>query len=339
MVLRRSTSGVGETEGDDIPLVDPRLRNLSSVGKAYARGRDVVRKLPDSNVDIAISLVEDHVRALLRKVGGIKVTTNLEGNVPILRIEADDATDKGINFNVSEVIAGIKQTIVTVFGSTNLVVQQKGNSLTVARSMDDIVESEQLHAVPKTPKARDLKTGERFIYAGKTPKTVDYQGRMDITGIGCFELVYPAQKTIYASLQKNPEGQIMAIFSRYPVSVDGWERPKQNLGVHALPRINLCEVFGIPHKQEDFIHAREKGRPHHDVFVQGLGHFAVILQGGRENSLNLAPLSSYPKGVFSVLNQRINAFLKEHPEYAKIANGTNNGIPQFVEDDLAALMG
>lgn len=191
----------------------------------------------------------------------------------------------------------------------------------------------------KTPKPRLVDGGERFLYAGQTPEVIDYLGRLRIGRIPCLEEIHPGRKLVHAVSKKTTAGDTMAIFSRYPVGVDAWERPRRELGVYKMRTINLCDMFGIPHTQADFERARENGRQGYDVLVRGLGHFAVLLPRGKQNSLNLAPLSEYPEDVFFALNRKINTLLKERPEYAKISNGNLNGIPQFGDNDLARILG
>ncbi|MDP2642246.1 MAG: hypothetical protein Q8P62_00180 [Candidatus Peregrinibacteria bacterium] len=185
--------------------------------------------------------------------------------------------------------------------------------------------------VPEVPKPRVLDSGERFIYAGQTPEIIDYLGRLRLARIPCLELDPNRRKIVHASSKETSAGDRMAIFSRYPVGIDEWERPKQELGVYKMNTINLCEMFGIPHTQADLVRAREMGRPGHDVLVKGLGHFAVVLPRGKENSLNLAPLSEYPDDV-------LFALLREHPEYARVHNSKVNVIPQFGEEDLVRIL-
>jgi|GEM_PF-3194485 len=201
------------------------------------------------------------------------------------------------------------------------------------------VENEGRSVVSGTPKPRVLDGGERFIYAGETPEIIDYLGRLRLARIPCLELNSLRRKVVHASSKEASSGNKMAVFSRYPVGVDGWERPEQELGVYKMNTINLCETFGIPHTQADLIRARENGRKGYDVSVKGLGHFAVLLPRGRQNPLNLARLSEYPEDVFFALNQRINELLREHPEYARVGNSKVNGIPQFGEDDLERVLG
>lgn len=193
------------------------------------------------------------------------------------------------------------------------------------------------NVAPETPKPRVIDGGERFLFAGEKCKSVDYLGRMQIAQIGCLEEIHAGRKVVNVSSQKTPAGDTMAIFSRYPVAVDGWDRDE--LGHYKMGTLNLCELLEIPHTNADFARARENGRHGHDVLVKGLGHFAVVLPRGKRNSLNLAPLSEYPKDVLFALNQRINMFLRQHPEYAKVLNGRVNGIPQFGEEDLKRILG
>jgi len=193
--------------------------------------------------------------------------------------------------------------------------------------------------ISKTPKPRVVDGGERFLYAGETPEIIDYLGRLRLARIPCLELDPNRIKIVHASSKEAPSGNKMAVFSRYPVGVDGWERPKEELGVYKMNTINLCETFGIPHTQADLERARENGRKGYDVSVKGLGHFAVLLPRGKQNPLNLASLSEYPEDVFFALNQRINLLLRQHPEYARVRNGKVNGIPQFSDKDLERVLG
>lgn len=201
------------------------------------------------------------------------------------------------------------------------------------------IEDRGQNVVSGTPKPRVLDSGERFIYAGQTPEIVDYLGRLRLARIPCLELDPNRRKIVHASSKETPAGDTMAIFSRYPVGVDGWERPTRELGVHKMNTINLCEMLRIPHTNADFARARENGRQGHDVLVKGLGHFAVVLPRGKRNSLNLALLSEYPDDVFFALNKRINELLREHPEYVRVGNSRVNGIPQFGEEDLKRILG
>ncbi len=344
---RRETSGEereGASRGGEKP---PRLRVISGQRRVSVVPRVGRQANEDMQQDDAVvALVEQHVRRLLSNIGGIKVITAWSGVSPVLRLEPD-LNPSG---EVLDVVADIKRTIEIVFGSSSLVVQKNGDFLTLSKAQDEMTGLEYGRVSPKTPKVRSLDSGERFIYAGETPQTVDYLGRLDIDKIGCFEHVHPWRNDIHVSSKKVPTGegteaepvlQTMAIFSRYPVAVDGWDRG--DLRHYKMKTLNLCDLFGIPHTQADLIRARENGRHGYKVLVKGFGHFAVVLPRGDENSLNLAPLSAYPAGVFCALNAKINQFLKEHPDYVKVIDGTrdgaHNGIPQFGDDDLAMLLG
>lgn len=297
-----------------------RKRGSVSVLPAVRRVSEVEKKR-----QVAVALVEAHVRRLVDGACGAKIVVDLERALPVFSVEADKSDRRGVD----EIMEGVKDRLEIVFENA---------ALRIEESMDCLRISEKSAEEKALPKARNL-LEERFIFTGEVPKTINYRGQMNIDQVRCLQAVSRGRRVVHSSSQKTSEGQTMAVFTRYPVAMDGWNTPKKELEFRDINNLNLCEVLNIPHTNDDFARARKAGSPQVKVLIKGLGHFAVILPKGKTNPLNLAPLSAYPADSLSALNQAVNRLLVEHPEYAKVSvDGGGGRVPQFDEEEMRGLM-